>query len=297
MNISVIIPSYKNKELLLNLLRHNLQFFQDCEVIVINDYPQESLKNDLQEWKEITLIENTKNLGFAGTINVGVKAAKNEYVMLLNSDVKLLDRTYEKALQQFTENPNLFAVSMAQKEKDGTIVGKNKVYWNNGFIQHAKAHNLDFGKTAWAEGGSCIIDKQKFLELQGLDELFSPFYWEDVDLSYRAWKSGWEVYFDPKILVEHHHESTIGKYFDQQRIQTIAYRNQFIFNWKNITQPDLLFRHKMLLAKHLVYYLLKGNKPFLKGFAQALPKLSAILKKKYSRNYKLHDKEVLEIFK
>ncbi len=296
MNISVIIPSYKNKELLINLLRHNLQFLKDCEVIVVNDYPQESLKNDLQEFSEVILIENLENLGFAGTINVGVKAAKNDYVMLLNSDVKLLDTSYAKALEQFEKNTNLFAVTFAQKEKDQTIVGKNKVYWQNGFIQHSKALDFEFGKTAWAEGGSCVIDKKKFLELNGLDQIFSPFYWEDVDLSYRAWKSGWEVIFDPTILVEHHHESTIGKYFDQNKIQTIAYRNQFIFNWKNLTNPDLLFKHQMLLGKHLVYYLLKGNMPFIKGFFQALIKLPVILKTKYSRKWKLTDKEVLELF-
>jgi GT2 family glycosyltransferase len=297
MNISVIIPSYKNKELLINLLRYNLQFLKECEVIVVNDYPQESLKNDLREFKKVILIENTENKGFAGTINVGVNAAKHHYVMLLNSDVKLLDKSYEKALEHFEKNTNLFAVTMSQKEKDGTIVGKNRIFWQNGFIQHSKAKDLEFGKTAWAEGGSCVIDKKKFLELNGLDEIFSPFYWEDLDLSYRAWKSGWEVVFDPHILVEHHHESTIGKYFDQNRIQTIAYRNQFIFNWKNLTNPDLLFRHKMLLAKHLVYYLLKGNTPFIKGFFQALVKLPTILKNKYSTKWKLNDKEVLELFK
>ncbi|PJE58197.1 MAG: glycosyltransferase family 2 protein, partial [Candidatus Portnoybacteria bacterium CG10_big_fil_rev_8_21_14_0_10_36_7] len=45
--------------------------------------------------------------------------------------------------------------------------------------------------------------------LNGFDELYSPFYWEDIDLSYRAWKTGYTVLFDPQVLVEHHHETTI----------------------------------------------------------------------------------------
>ena len=60
-----------------------------------------------------------------------------------------------------------------------------------------------------------------WLKLGGMDTLYSPFYWEDIDLSYRAWKSGYQILYDPNIIVEHHHESTIAKYFDKKKVSDI----------------------------------------------------------------------------
>lgn len=293
MNISVVIPTYKNKDVFLKNLRHNLHFFQDCEVIVVNDDPAESLKEDFLPFPRVKLVENKQNLGFSQTVNKGMHEAKNAYVLLLNSDVLLHDSSYERTLKHF-QNNETFAVSFAQKEKDGSIVGKNRIYWKNGFFNHSRADDLQFGYNAWAEGGSCLIDRKKFLELDGFDQLYAPFYWEDIDLSYRAWKTGYVVLFDPSVLVEHHHETTIGKYYQSNRIKKIATRNQFLFIWKNITQTKLLFEHLLLLPKHILYYLLTGNFAFISGFFQAIAKLPV---KKIKSTEKRNDYEILSIFK
>jgi GT2 family glycosyltransferase len=74
------------------------------------------------------------------------------------------------------------------------------------------------------------------------EKLFSPFYWEDVDLSYRALKRGFRLLWEPKAKVIHHHESTIGKISRKYR-QRIQERNQLIFIWKNLTSPILFRKH------------------------------------------------------
>ena len=160
--ISVIIPTYVKQQLLRNL-RQNLTFLKECEILIVNDNPKYSLKNDLMEFKNIVLIENGQNLGFAVSVNKGVKRATKKYVMLLNDDVLLLDSSYRKALGLFAKNPSLFAVSFAQKEKDNSIVGKNILYWKRGIIYHSKARDARFGQNAWADGGACLIYKDKFL--------------------------------------------------------------------------------------------------------------------------------------
>jgi GT2 family glycosyltransferase len=341
MNLSIIIPVYKNKEQFLTFLKHNLQFLEGCEVIIVNDYPEESLKNNLDNlfktieidkgtggtregsplartqehlWGgyrvtgsetmpslennfRITLLENEKNLGFGPTVNRGVEHAKNPYVMLLNTDVKLLDSSFQKELTYFQENKNLFAVSFAQKEKNGELEGKKRMYWQNGFFNHSHGTNFTFGMSAWAEGGSCIIDRTRFLDLGGFDKLYSPFYWEDIDLSYKAWKKGYEVFFDPSILVEHHHESTIGKYFMPDRIRFITLRNQFIFIWKNITDSNLIWQHIWLLPKHILYYCLRGDFLFLKAFIAALSMLPSILESRGKTPQNKTDEEILGYFK
>lgn len=267
--ISVTIPTYKNKWFLLHNLKYNLPYLNGVEIIVVNDNPKIDLRKDLGKFQNVILIENKKNLGFGESVNKGVKRAKNPYVMLLNDDVLLQNNNYQSAVDHFKNDPSLFAISFAQKEKDGNVVGKNRFFWRRGLFFHQKAHDLKPGENGWAEGGACIIDKKKFEELGGFDSMYSPFYWEDIDMSYRARKAGCKILFDPNILVTHHHESTIGKYFSKDFVKTIAFRNQFLFMWKNAAMKEKLV-HLLYLPFNMCYYILKGEFAFIKGFFHAL---------------------------
>ncbi len=268
--ISVIIPTYKNKHLLVDNLRHNLNYLNDCQVIIVNDDSRQSIKQDLEEFENILLIENKKNLGFGESINQGTKKALGDYLLLLNNDVRLPNDNYQLALSYFSNNSSLFAISFAQKEKNESIVGKNIIYWEKGFFKHKKDNDLTTGQNGWAEGGSCLIDKKKFLQLGGFDKIYAPFYWEDIDLSYRAGKRGYVIIFNRNIEVIHHHESTISKYYSSEKISEIAFRNQLIFNWKNIKRLSKLIEH----LYYLIPTIIKGGWPFFMGFVQALYRLS-----------------------
>ncbi len=295
--ISVVIPVYKKRAMFLKNLQHNLAFLKGCEVIIVNDDPQESIKKDLSNFPVI-LIENKNNLGFGGAVNTGIKRTGSKFIMLLNSDVVLNDDRFKIALEYFQKNKNLFAVSFAQKEKGNRVVGKNRIFWQSGFLQHQAVTNIKEGINAWAEGGACVIDKSKLNELGGFDEIYAPFYWEDIDLSYRAWKSGYEVLFVPKISVEHFHESTISGYFNPKMIKTIAYRNQIIFVWKNITDRSLFWKHLFLLKLNILSRLLKGDVLLLKGYYLALQKLPIILKKRKSQKklFTYTDRDIINKF-
>ncbi|PIY72365.1 hypothetical protein COY87_01355 [Candidatus Roizmanbacteria bacterium CG_4_10_14_0_8_um_filter_33_9] len=291
--ISVVIPTYKNKEQFIKNLGHNLFFLKECEVIVVNDSPQESLMKDLMIFPQIQLIENKTNLGFAGAIHRGIQQAKGNFILLLNNDVLLNDNFFLKAANILQKDEKMFAVSFAQKEKNITLVGKNQIYWKSGFFQHKKADNFKLGINGWAEGGACIINKKLYEKVGGFDPLYSPFYWEDVDLSYRAWKNGYQILFDPSIVVIHHHKSTIGKFFNSNWITEIAYRNQFIFIWKNIEDPVLLLSHLIHLLYSLPIMMFKDF-AYVKGFIKAVFLLPAIIAKR--KHYAITDYEVLSKF-
>jgi GT2 family glycosyltransferase len=293
--ISVIIPTYKNVDQIKNNLAHNLPHLKGCEVIVVNDDPSASIKEELKVF-DITLIENTKNLGFSGAVDAGVSAASNPFLLLLNSDVLLQDESYRSAVETLKID-QMFAVSFAQKEKDGSIVGKNELFWARGMLFHRKAADLTKGENGWAEGGACLMRKDVFEKLEGFDTIFSPFYWEDIDLSYRAKKLGYRILFDPSIEVIHHHESTIGKYFKKKKISKIAYRNQFYFIWKNITDHSLFFRHELLLPLNVIYYLLKGQHGFAGGLFEALKhtkRVAKARKKSYAMGI-VSDRKILSL--
>lgn len=296
--ISIIIPTYKNKQLLLSNLSHNVPFFGDCEIVVINDDPDESLKVDLQEYPQIHLIENHKNLGFSPSMNLGVKASSGEYLFFLNNDVLLRDASFLQAVEYLKTSPNTFAVTFAQVERDNTVVGKNRIYWENGFFHHASAVSRERGLSAWAECGSCIVDRKKFLEIGGFDEMYAPFYWEDVDLSYRAYKRGYDVQYNPLIVVNHEHESTTGKFFSPDQVKMIAQRNQMLFIWNNISDSGMVFSHIMALVRMNFSAIVRGNTVFLTAFIMALGYLPQIFsnKSKQKQGIKCTDQEIISQF-
>ncbi|MDO9027742.1 MAG: glycosyltransferase family 2 protein [Candidatus Roizmanbacteria bacterium] len=288
--ISIIIPVYKNYEMFFKYLEINKKYFDGCEIIVMNDYPLKNISKPVKKiYSEAIIINNKKNLGFAGNVNRGVLKTTRNYIFLMNSDVVLKDNSFLTSLNHFQKDKKLFAVGFAQIEKNGKIVGANRGYFQNGLINHGHLTPNLYHLTPifWAEGGSSIFRKKLFIDLGLLDELYNPFYWEDIDLSYRAWKAGYRVAFTPGVKVEHHHESTIGKYFDKKKIMKTAFRNQLIFHWKNLTDKDLILKHLLNIPKFI----------FIPGFFDAFIRLPKILqaRKKTIKLFKKNDKEILDL--
>lgn len=279
MSFSIVIPVYKNKILFLQNLAHNYRFIKRHQIIVVDDASGEDIGGAVRrKYPDITIIENAQNMGFARTVNIGSKQATGDILILLNSDVKIINDFTPELLQQFRSDKDLFAISFIQIEKDKTKVGKNVMEFSRGLPHHNRSENIKAGINAWAEGGSCAIRKDYWNKLGGFNELYSPFYWEDIDLSYRAYGQGWQVIFDPRIIAEHHHESTIKKYFSQLFIKEIAYRNQIIFTWCNIIDSRLIFQHIVFLPYHSIRLLLSGDIGFIVGLFKAFMKIFAVMK-------------------
>jgi len=289
-NISIIIPVYKNYKMFYQYLKINSKYFDDCEVIIMNDYPQENITNKVKNiYSKAIVINNKNNLGFAGNVNKGIRLSTKNYVFLMNSDVILQDDSFKKTVNYFKKNNNLFAIGFAQKEKSGKIVGGNYGYFKNGLINHSHkltTNNDQLMINFWAEGGSSIFDKKKLIRLGMFDELFNPFYWEDIDLSYRALKSGFDIFFDPTVIVKHEHESTIGKYFDQSKILKIAFRNQLYFQWKNLTDSSLIVKHLLSIPRLML----------TPGFFDAIKNVLTVIKERkiVVKLFIKSDEEVLE---
>ena len=265
--LSVIIPFYKDLSGILTSLRHNKKFLTGNEIIIINDSPEINTDSVKELMPNIIILTNSRNMGFGQTVNNGVAKSTAEYVMLLNSDVLLNDRTYENTLTLFSKDQQLFATSFAQKEKNGNIVGANEGYFTNGMFNHRSKLSHKICETLWPEGGSCVIRKQIYVHLHGFDKDYAPFYWEDVDLGYRAKQAGYHCIYNPEIIVEHHHETTIGTYFTRAEIDMIATRNQFLFIWKNIRGWQLL-QHIIWLPA--ILWSQRKNRLFVPAFRQAL---------------------------
>lgn len=121
-------------------------------------------------------------------------------------------------------------------------------------------------------GAIGIFDRRIFLELGGFDDIYLPFFVEETDLCYRAWKRGYRVLYDPRPwLVHHHRESgTILRKFAWS-VRKVQYRkNRLLFLWKNLTHPAYVALHVVYLVFQLCFSWMAGHGVFYRGFAEAV---------------------------
>jgi GT2 family glycosyltransferase len=302
MNLSVVIPNYEGGDLLSKNLPKVLEELENykegkVEVIVVDDCSTDNSVEVVKKHPSIKLIQNNKNSGFSITVNKGVSEAKGDVLLLLNTDV-YPEKGFLLPLLQHFKDPQVFAVGCLDKsvEKDGVFLhGRGTGQWKRGFLFHQKGE-IDKKDTLWVSGGSGAYRKSTWDTLEGLNELYSPFYWEDIDLSYRAQKAGFKVLFEPKSVVNHEHEKgAIKKKFSPFFVKTIAFRNQFFFVWTNLTDTNLLIQHFISLPYHFIKTLLNGDVAFHIGFLKALLKFGQVMKsrKKNKELSKLSDQEVV----
>ena len=182
------------------------------------------------------------------------------------------------------------------EDENATLTRPHYMEFRYGFMREVYMSKENEPSYAFgASGGHALFDRKKFLQLGGFDEIYSPFYYEDADLSYRAWKRGYRVYYEPNSIVYHEHQATIGKSFSKRYIAFIFNRNRFIFLWKNLTDSKLIFQHCLFIPVYLLYRSFKNPFIFL-SFLAALVKLPSVFiaRKKEKAFIRYGDREVLE---
>lgn len=278
--ISVIIPNYNGRDLLARNLLQVLKTCSKCQIIVVDDASTDGSGIFVsQNFPKIKLIQNSKNLGFAKSVNIGVQNSSGDLILLLNTDV-LPRPNFLKAALKYFQNNQTFAVGLADySHEDGkTIVrGRGGATFRKGFINHF-ALNPIRDETLWVSGGASLLDKQKFQELSGFDPIYAPFYWEDIDLSYRARKAGYICPFEPDAKVDHfHQEGAIKKHYSTFFIKIVSYKNQFLFVWKNISDYSLLIQHLLWMPYHFLKASATFDVAFFVGFFWAIIQIPQLI--------------------
>ena len=308
MDISVVIPNYNGEGLLkknLSKVYEELKNYRsgNFEIIVVDDASSDdsvSFLKGLAKDYNLKIVGNEKNLGFSPTVNKGVKIASGEVVILLNTDIYPETGFLDPLLSHFKEDENVFAVGCLDKSIEGektVLRGRGLGEWKRGFLVHRRGE-VDKTDTLWASGGSSAFKKVIWERLGGLNDLFAPFYWEDIDISYRALKSGYKVIFEPKSVAIHEHEKgAIHSKFSDDQVKVIAYKNQFIFVWEN-ADSNLLLSHVLWLPYHKLKALMRLDWTFFLGFFNALLVIPKVLRarRKARKLFVKNDAEIMREF-
>ncbi len=269
--VSVVIPSWNGRHHLernLPSVLSEIERTPEGEVIVVDNGSSDGSAEFLKtNFPSVRVIELESNQGFGGGSNAGVRAAHNEIVVLLNNDMRVSKGFLPPLLEGFRD-PRVFAVSaqiyFTDPDRPREETGLTQGEWRKGrlHVEHVIDDRVTtLFPTFYAGGGSTAYDRNKFLELGGFDPLLEPFYLEDADVSYMAWKRGWFVFYEPRSVVYHEHRGTIGKHSSETEIQQVLQQNNLLFTWKNIHEWKRLVGHFVLLYTRLWLRLVLGPTP------------------------------------
>ena len=313
--VSIVIPSWNG----LHLLRENLPFIQAAadlyaretgattEVIVVDDSSRDETVRALpSEFPQVRLLVRPQNEGFAAACNTGFRHCQFPLIALINNDARIHEDYLVHMAEHFRDH-KVFAVTAKVFEWDRPIfaVGGRFGQFRRGFwsvyfnydvspLSGAEWINKRQLLSAYAIGGFSTYDREKLIQLGGFNEMLSPFHWEDVDLSYRGWKRGWEIHYEPRSIAFHRGSATIDRHFEKKSVEAISFRNRLLFHWINIHSPSFLLRHLLMMKLLFLTRILVFDYRFYRSLFQALNWLGPVqrLRREERRKARRSDVEV-----
>lgn len=267
MTTSVLIPAYNGWEYLAANLPAVLGIGAD-EVVVVDDASTDGTAQNISaEFPFVKLITHRRNCRFPITVNEGFKACTGEIVILINQDVTP-DKHLIKNTLPFFASPEVFAVTFNEEHNSYA-----KAELIDGFLHYSNGPLSSSPHTSfWASGGSAAFRKSTWDELGGFDTIFTPGYYEDLDIGWRARRRGYISIWSPKAKVNHIRETAFKKAFTPAELTRIKERNYLFCHWKNLNTGNLVFHFRSLFLRCL------RQPGFARPLVMALPQLLHIIK-------------------
>jgi GT2 family glycosyltransferase len=268
-SISVILPNYNGKDLLQEFIPSIIDALHfssiEFEFIVVDDQSTDtSVAFIKQQFPFITIVENEINKGFSYSCNRGIQIAKNDLVFLVNSDVKLSLNYFENQLHYFDTNDTFGVMGQIKnyhtsKTEDTARFPKFKGVKLKATTFYYTTNPTDEIFTTYLSGANALICSHKLKFLNGFDEIYSPFYFEDFDLGLRAWKMGWKLYYEHQSICFHKVSATTNKLNKSNFVKKIYYRNSFILHAIHLKGFRKIAWYSQLFTTTLFWHLIKGE--------------------------------------
>ncbi len=291
--VSILIPSLEDRKLLEACLPPLLQEVaaRDLgdEILIIDDSGAANLEPWLQErFPSVDCISNARNLGFGQALLAGAQSARHELIFCLNPDVILRPGCLGPLIERMAE-ADVFAVApLVLLDGERTVAESlSALEWREGFpVLEVGREQLQPSSEGGEEskglavcftlGGASLLRRADFLSAGGFDPLYEPFYWEDVDHCWSAWRRGLRVLVEPRAVVEHFHRGTIGARIPNDLVRAAIEKNRLLFTWKFLDEEETTAQHLRGLEERLLSSAVLDDRESLIWFLTALDQLGEL---------------------
>ena len=262
MKLSIVIVNYNVRPYLEQCLQSVQKALEGIEgevFVVDNHSSDDSVEVVRNSYPWVHLIANDENMGFARANNLAIRQSEGEYVLLLNPDTVVESDTLRQVLQFMSDHPQAGGAGVMMHNADGTLAPESRravpTPWVAclkmlGITRRYYMSHLPWDKPARIEvisGAFCFLRRKALDQVGLLDEDFFM-YGEDIDLSYRLLKGGWENWYVPASIIHYKGRSTQKSDF---RYVHVFYQAMLIFFRKHYSHLSLIYT---LPIKAAIYF-------------------------------------------
>jgi GT2 family glycosyltransferase len=259
MKLSIVIVSYNVRSYLEQCLQSVQKALEGIEgevFVVDNHSDDDSVETVRNHYPWVTLIENQENLGFAKANNQAIRQSQAEYVLLLNPDTVVTEDTLRGGLTFMDEHPKAGGAGVMMCYEDGSRAPESRralpTPWVAalkmlGFTKRYYMSHLPWDQPCRIEvvsGAFCLLRHEALKMVGLLDEDFFM-YGEDIDLSYRLLKGGWENWYLPYSIIRYKGRSTQKSDY---RYVHVFYQAMLIFFQKHYSHLSLVYTVPVKMA-------------------------------------------------
>jgi len=275
MKLSIIIVHYKNKEKLLQCLNSINNDKIKKEIILIDNNSNDNVDRDLNKYENITYIKNKENIGFAKACNQGIVKSTGKHILFLNPDTIIPEETLEYCLKFYHEQHKIGFLGIKMLNSNGEFLKEsirgipdpftaamkilkiNMLFSKSKIINKYYSGNTDREKNQKIEivaGAFMMTSREIIQKIKGFDEDFFLF-GEDIDISLRALKQGYQNYYIAKKHIFHFKGESMKK--NWKHIFHF-YNSMIIFTKKHYNKITLIVYpivYLIMLLNYIKYFL------------------------------------------
>lgn len=277
--LSFIIVNWKTRDILRNCINSIYNTVQKIpfEIIVVdNGSADGSVDMIRNEFSHVNLIINNENLGFAAANNQGIRKSRGKFILLLNSDTIVLDKTIERTLSFMVRHEDAGAVGCKLLNPDSSLQPSCRNFFSFRRLilrklipkfllqvyyqcklenQIAYCNYNEIGYVDYVTGAFLLTKREVLKKIGLLDESFFM-YGEEADLCLRIRKAGWRVYFYPFASIVHLGRASVKKEtveVVQRAVSVLLFRKKHYSYFTYFTYRVVFF--VVTLSKYLIFKL------------------------------------------
>ncbi len=280
--VTVVIPNYNGMKYIRNCL-DSLAALRDEStfhtIIVDNGSRDGSLEAIIREYPEVEVIALPDNTGFCHAVNVGIRAGRTPYVLLLNNDTVVKPGFLKYLEEAMEESEDIFSVnSMILSMQDESVIDSAGIRycvlgWAYDRGKGKKTAAFEKKTEVFAACGAASLYRKSVFEKIGLFDEDHFAYLEDVDLGYRARIYGYRNIYEPRAKVIHAGSATSGSRYNEFKTKLSSANNAYLIG-KNMPFLQLLINLPFLafgfLVKALFFCRKKMGMLYIKSYLEGM---------------------------